>query len=216
VWRRRLRRGDGRILLLLGWVGLVVTFFSLSSGKRSLYIYPAVPALALAAAPGVVALLRRLASTGARRRLVQAGAAAWLIALIAWGFAEPFAGARDYPRRAVMAAVARQIGPEREVALVQWRDGQWLFAQNPIVHFGYRSGAEQVEEALTWLLEAPDRWILSSDRWLAQCFDMERAASVGHDRGRDLFLVDVHMDPGRCESRPIRRLYRFRWERPYR
>ena len=51
AWRRRLLRGDGRLALLLGWVGLVVTFFSLSSGKRSVYIYPAVPALALAAAP---------------------------------------------------------------------------------------------------------------------------------------------------------------------
>jgi 4-amino-4-deoxy-L-arabinose transferase-like glycosyltransferase len=216
VWRRRLVRGDGRILLLLGWVVLVVTFFSLSSGKRSLYIYPAVPALALAAAPAVVALVRPLASTGGRRRLAQAGAAVWLLALIAWGLAEPFVGADDFPRRAVMAAVARRLGPEREVALVQWRDGQWLFAQNPIVHFGYRGGPDQVGQALTWLREAPGRWLLASDRWLAPCFDMERAVSAGHDRGRSLFLVDVHMDPGRCASQPIRRLYRFRWEQPYR
>ncbi len=216
VWRRRLRRGDGRTLLLLGWVVLVVTFFSLSSGKRSLYIYPAVPALALATAPGIVALVRRFASTGGRRRLVRAGAAAWLLAMIAWGFAEPLVRADDYPRRAVMAAVARRIGPEREVALVQWRDGEWLFAQNPIVHFGYRGGPDQVGQALMWLREAPDRWLLASDRWLSQCFDMERAMAAGHDRGRNLFLVDVRMDRGRCASQPIRRLYRFRWERPYR
>jgi hypothetical protein len=115
-----------------------------------------------------------------------------------------------------MAAVARRIGPEREVALVQWRDGDWLFAQNPIVHFGYRGGPDQVGQALTWLREAPDRWLLASDRWLTQCFDMERAVSAGHDRGRNLFLVDVRMDPGRCASQPIRRLYRFRWKQPYR
>ena len=50
-----------------------------------------------------------------------------------------------------MATVARRLGPERELALVQWRDGQWLFAQNPLVHFGYRGGPDEVEQALTWL-----------------------------------------------------------------
>ena len=140
AWRRRLTRGDGRLLLLLGWIALVVAFFSLSRGKRSLYIYPALPALALAAAPTIAALARRLGSKPARRRMVQAGTAAWFLALIAWGLAEPFAGARDYPRRAVMAGVAQRIGAERQLALVRWRDGQWLFAQNPIVHFGYHAG----------------------------------------------------------------------------
>lgn len=38
---------------------------------------------------------------------------------------------------------------------------------------------------------------------------------AGHDRERNLFLVDARMDPGRCAAQPIRRLYRFRWERPY-
>jgi 4-amino-4-deoxy-L-arabinose transferase-like glycosyltransferase len=215
AWRRRLLRGDGRLAILLGWVGLVVTFFSLSSGKRSVYIYPAVPALALAAAPIVTALVRRRASTPGRRRVVRAGTAVWFLAMIAWGFAEPFVGARDYPRRAVMADVARRIGPERELALIHWRDGHWLFAQNPLVHFGYRGGAAQTGEALTWLRGRPGRWLLASDRWLAPCFDMTQAVFSGHDRDRNLFLVDARMDAGRCQAQPIRRLYRFRWERPY-
>ena len=94
AWRRRLLRGDGRLGLLLGWVVLVVTFFSLSSGKRSLYIYPAVPALALAAAPITTALVRRLGSTRGRRRVVRGGTTAWFLAMITWGFAEPFVSAR--------------------------------------------------------------------------------------------------------------------------
>ena len=195
---------------------LVVGFFSLSSGKRSLYIYPAVPALVLAAAPIAAALERRLASTRGRRRVVQAATAVWFLAMVTWGFAEPFVRARDYPRRAVMADVARRIGPEGELALIQWRDGQWLFARNPIVHFGYRDGADQVGRTLTWLRERPDRWLLASDRWLAQCFDMARAVYAGHDRDRDLFLVDARMDAGRCAAQPIQRLYRFGWERFYR
>jgi 4-amino-4-deoxy-L-arabinose transferase-like glycosyltransferase len=216
AWRRRLVRGDGRVLLLLGWVALVVAFFSLSSGKRSLYVYPAVPALALGAAPVVAAHFRRAAAAGpVRRRLVHAGVGVWFAGVVGWGLAEPFVKARDYPRRAVMAAAARRIGPERELALVQWRDGQWLFARNPIVHFGYRGGPDQVGQALTWLRAGPDRWLLAADRWLAECFDMGRAIHVGRDRERELFLVDAGMDPGRCPPRPVRRIYRFRWDRPY-
>lgn len=51
TWWRRIRRGDARPLMLLSWVALVIAFFSLSPGKRGVYILPAVPALALALAP---------------------------------------------------------------------------------------------------------------------------------------------------------------------
>lgn len=215
AWRRRLRRGDGRFLLLLGWVALVVLFFSLSTGKRSLYVYPAVPALALAAAPVVVGLSMRLGTTPGRRRLIAVAVGAWFGAMIAWGFVEPWVEAPSYPRRAIMAEVAHRIGPERELGLIQWRDGQWLFARNPVVHWGYREGPEEVGQALTWLREAPGRWLLGNDRWLAPCFDMERALYAGDDRERKLFLVDAGMDLGRCPSEPIREMYRFEWTRPY-
>ena len=216
AWRRRLARGDGRLLLLLGWVALVVAFFSLSTGKRSLYVYPAVPALTLAAAPTVVALARRVSRTPGRRRFARAAIAAWFLGLIAWGFVEPALLAAAHPRRAVMTAVAERIGADRELALVHWREGQWLFAQNPIVHFGYRAGPEQVGHALAWLREGPDRWLLASDRWLGPCFDMRRAIDAGEDRDdRRLFLVESGMASGRCPPVPARRLYRFRWERPY-
>jgi 4-amino-4-deoxy-L-arabinose transferase-like glycosyltransferase len=59
AWRRDLREGDARLLLLLGWIVLVVLFFSVSPGKRAVYLLPAVPALALAAAPHARALLTR-------------------------------------------------------------------------------------------------------------------------------------------------------------
>ncbi|MDR3387893.1 MAG: glycosyltransferase family 39 protein [Rudaea sp.] len=59
AWWRRLRRGDQRYTLLLGLVVLILLFFSLSAGKREVYILPALPILALAAAPLVPALLAR-------------------------------------------------------------------------------------------------------------------------------------------------------------
>jgi 4-amino-4-deoxy-L-arabinose transferase-like glycosyltransferase len=59
AWRRRLRRRDARFLVPLGWVLLVFVFFSIPSGKRDMYILPALPMLALALAPLLPGILRR-------------------------------------------------------------------------------------------------------------------------------------------------------------
>jgi 4-amino-4-deoxy-L-arabinose transferase-like glycosyltransferase len=59
AWRNRLRRRDTRTALLLGWVALVIVFFTLSPGKRGVYMLPAAPAFVLAAAPLLPGLLRR-------------------------------------------------------------------------------------------------------------------------------------------------------------
>jgi 4-amino-4-deoxy-L-arabinose transferase-like glycosyltransferase len=56
-WWRALRERDARYICLLGFVALVVIFFSLSAGKREVYILPALPMLALAAAPHVSEIL---------------------------------------------------------------------------------------------------------------------------------------------------------------
>jgi 4-amino-4-deoxy-L-arabinose transferase-like glycosyltransferase len=71
AWGRRLRRGDPRFLLLLGWAILVWLFFSASPGKREVYIFPALPILCVAAAPLLPGLLRR--------RAVRATLFGWLL-----------------------------------------------------------------------------------------------------------------------------------------
>ena len=50
-WRKAFAERDLRVLFPLAWGVLVVLFFSISSGKRDMYILPALPAFALAAAP---------------------------------------------------------------------------------------------------------------------------------------------------------------------
>jgi 4-amino-4-deoxy-L-arabinose transferase-like glycosyltransferase len=60
-WRKSLREHDLRIALPLSWVVLVVLFFSLSSGKRGVYVLPAVPALALVCAPYMAELAAKRA-----------------------------------------------------------------------------------------------------------------------------------------------------------
>jgi 4-amino-4-deoxy-L-arabinose transferase-like glycosyltransferase len=58
-WRDAWRARDARVWLLLAWGLLVVLFFSFSAGKRDMYILPALPAFALAAAPFLPALCER-------------------------------------------------------------------------------------------------------------------------------------------------------------
>jgi len=65
-WRNALRSFDLRIALLASWIVLVVLFFTLSAGKRGVYVLPAVPALALLCAP----YLQQVASRrGAQRAM---------------------------------------------------------------------------------------------------------------------------------------------------
>ncbi len=50
-WWQALKSGDSRLLLLLAWCVLVITFFSIAGGKREVYLMPVLPMLALALAP---------------------------------------------------------------------------------------------------------------------------------------------------------------------
>lgn len=59
AWWRRLRRRDPRYGLMLGWVVCVLVFFSIPSGKRDVYLLPALPLFCLALAPLLPGLLRR-------------------------------------------------------------------------------------------------------------------------------------------------------------
>lgn len=126
-WRVAFAARDPWPALLLGWVVLVVLFFSLSSGKRGVYLLPAVPALAMAAAPWLPELLR---ARGTRR--LAFGLAVALAGLAAAGavyFALDARAAarvvRDFDVQPVwplaLVAVLAAVPP----ALLRVRDG-WL------------------------------------------------------------------------------------------
>jgi 4-amino-4-deoxy-L-arabinose transferase-like glycosyltransferase len=84
-WRRALSSDaeprDTFVATLLAWVLLVLLFFSASAGKRGVYVLPALPALAMAAAAWLPELLVHKAGT---RRLAYA-LAAGLAALLTLG-----------------------------------------------------------------------------------------------------------------------------------
>ncbi|PKM06162.1 MAG: dolichyl-phosphate-mannose--protein mannosyltransferase [Gammaproteobacteria bacterium HGW-Gammaproteobacteria-4] len=66
LWKQAWQARNARVWLPLLWGIAVLLFFSLSTGKRDMYILPALPALALAAAPYLPALSER---AGLRRLL---------------------------------------------------------------------------------------------------------------------------------------------------
>jgi len=82
-WRAAIAQRDARLLLPLAWVALVVLFFSLSAGKREVYILPALPMLCLAMGPWLPAALQR----AGLQRLGAACAALIAVGLIGIGTA---------------------------------------------------------------------------------------------------------------------------------
>jgi hypothetical protein len=58
-WKAAWHERDARVWLPLAWVLLTLLFFSLSAGKRGIYIFPALPAVAIAAAPFLSQIFER-------------------------------------------------------------------------------------------------------------------------------------------------------------
>jgi 4-amino-4-deoxy-L-arabinose transferase-like glycosyltransferase len=126
-WRTAIRERDTIVVALLSWVVIVVLFFSSSSGKRGVYVLPAVPALVMAAAPWLPELLR---ARGPRRlAFALASLLTGLVAAVAITLAvDPSAGVRLAETAgaqplwplAVMAAAAAIA-----LAVFRVRDG-WL------------------------------------------------------------------------------------------
>lgn len=111
AWWRRWRRGDARMIALLGWSLLILLFFSASPGKREVYIFPALPALCLAAAPMLPGLLRR--------RGVQWVLCGWLL-LLATALLAGAAGGLAEARWALRLAEQRGLLEDEMRALFVW------------------------------------------------------------------------------------------------
>jgi 4-amino-4-deoxy-L-arabinose transferase-like glycosyltransferase len=77
-WADAWRQKDARVWLPLAWVLLTLLFFSLSTGKRGVYLFPALPGLAIAAAPYLPELFLR---RGVRWASLALGGAVVLLAV---------------------------------------------------------------------------------------------------------------------------------------
>lgn len=121
-WIRALRERDARVLLPLGYAVIYVLFFTLSSGKRDLYILPALPGLVLAAAPLLPELLHR---RGVQRALL--GLAMFLVFVLLAGFiylqfVDPREGAKLLARGGVSNLLPLLVaGLAGLAAILLWR-----------------------------------------------------------------------------------------------
>ena len=129
-WRNALAGRDAWTAILLAWVVIVVVFFSLSSGKRGVYVLPALPALAMAAAPWLPGLMR---APGPRRAvfalacmltLVLAGAALYL-GLDGSAAASIVA---DYDAEPVLPLVVMTAGALASLLVFRLRDAFFAYA----------------------------------------------------------------------------------------
>jgi len=200
------------VLVLLGWLALVLLFFSLSSGKRKLYIFPAVPALVLLVAPLVPWLLRRWVN---RRpwagRVFTVLTLVWLGAWFVRGFIEPHKEGTN-PHETVMREAARLTG-HADLVLVGWREGHWLFARQPLVHFGFHD-QQALEHSVLWLRNHPQAYALVPAQVLARCYDPQKARAVGKTSRAEWYLVGVDADTHACQSAPPDKVYTFAWNPP--
>lgn len=198
-WRDAWRARDGRPWLLLGWVLLVVAFFSASAGKRGVYVLPALPAFALACGPYLASIAARrgpqaiVFAVAAAVVLLAGGAAAYLEVLRPDRLAE--LGERyDVTSAAPLAVIAAAgaivlaaLRPRR--GLAAWAgllaavvvvQGYWI---NPMMN-GSRSGRDFVE-ALDRAAPPPAEvgLVAYKEQYLLQV--RRPVTNFGHRRGFD-------------------------------
>jgi 4-amino-4-deoxy-L-arabinose transferase-like glycosyltransferase len=126
-WREAWRGRDTFTWVLLIWVLTVLVFFSASSGKRALYVLPAVPALAMAVAPWLPGILRertpRRVVFGLAVALTSACALAALYFLVARGAEARIAAEYAFHPAGPLAIAA--IGAAAALLIFRARDA-WL------------------------------------------------------------------------------------------
>ena len=104
-------------------------------------------------------------------------------------------------------AQANTLTHGADLVLVNWSEGHWLFARQPIVHFGMLDST--VERAAQWLREHPKDYALVPDEVLSRCFKPEAARELGENSRALWSIVGVEADNGQCHPGPASTVYRF-------
>lgn len=193
------RRTQSSARLLASWILLPLAFFSLSAGKRGLYLLPIFPALALACAMGAAGATRALDGTSDGRR--PARCFSWAIAAVA--LVELALALLVLPRfdpekspRPIAEAIAARTTQGESVALFGLRP-----LEGAISYYGARSAHDVASEAeARHFFDAGGRLILLRARdfdRLRATLDLE-AAERFRSGDRELVLAR------RREDTPVR------------
>jgi 4-amino-4-deoxy-L-arabinose transferase-like glycosyltransferase len=218
-WREAWRDRDGRSGVLLWWIALVVLFFSLSPGKRGVYVLPALPAFALAAGPWLGGLLaqrsvQRVGYALAATIALLTGAASVYLGLVRPDKLASLADRYDVASLAPLVAIAIGTGailailrPGRgayawaaTLALVAIVQGFWI---NPMINSA-RSGRDFVasfERAAPpgvdlGIVGYKEQYLLYLTRPLTN-FGHRRSRAGGDDEAHDAALW-LNSAPGRA------------------
>ena len=108
-WRAALRSFDLRVALLAAWIVLVLLFFSFSTGKRGVYVLPALPAFALLCAPY---LAQVAAQRAAQRAMFALAASVTALCAGAWIYLLAF------PEQHAYIIAAYDLDPVGPLALI--------------------------------------------------------------------------------------------------
>ncbi|MZI92423.1 phospholipid carrier-dependent glycosyltransferase [Vibrio sp. CAIM 722] len=241
---------DKVVRSLLIWVVLVVFFFSMSPGKRGVYILPAVPMLALCFSQWiseqsverwiqrlikgvcwifnlaffVIAILLLNHNKGLiknlgdnpnitgfaiffiavgviwfainwfmhhKQAICQFGAlmaTTWIL-YSSWGYVllDPI----RTPAKDVMENAANAIGPNGQLAIVNYREQFLLYSPVELTQFSYLAPVEdQYRNAWRWIQEHPNRYVIGRDNEGLVCFDADKAKYIGEAHRRDWYLFD--------------------------
>jgi 4-amino-4-deoxy-L-arabinose transferase-like glycosyltransferase len=175
-WFKRGSGSDDDQLFLMIWAGVMFVFFSLSAGKRAVYLLPIYPALALLLA---VWFQQQLESHGIRTwffRLIAGFAALTGVLLILLAFGDLWS--RD---------------PGWFFAPVQWllkpKDrANFLVIKNELANFGWKFDAASLLSALLWLSIASYLW---RDRLRAVAWQFVLLAVVFSYLSRGLIVPEI-------------------------
>lgn len=140
-------------------------------------------ALALAAACCLVLAWRRHAILGL---------AVWLTGFwVVLGLAG-YPMLNDARTPATVMRRAEAIVGNGKLGLLGWKAQHVLFANRPLVHFGYRRRDWQAEvhDGLVWLLGGKDRYLLVTDKYPSKCLDLSRAENMGYRHRQNWYLVE--------------------------
>lgn len=157
------------------------------------------------------ALTAALCLLAAWRWHAVAGLAAWLTGL--W----MLVGLAGYPilndartPAGIMNNVVKSVDGG-ELGLVGWKEQHILFADRPVVHFGYRRSDWDAElrDALVWMLNDDDRYLLVTDKFPAKCIDLERAENMGYRHRQNWYLVQPADVVDNCRA-PLARSQRIK------
>jgi 4-amino-4-deoxy-L-arabinose transferase-like glycosyltransferase len=267
-WRNAWRARDLTIASLLVWCVLVVLFFSLSPGKRGVYVLPAVPALVLACAPYVAELARQrgvqravfglsaciagacaiaaayailhsdirtevdstygldplgplmlitlagviacFAARPSRAFLAYAGTLSSILLIVSfWVNPEmnQIRSGRDFVARMEHAA-----DPERELALVAFKEQYLLYLHRPIVHFGHarwRERQKEAADAACWLSDRDDRQLVVNAEMKELCFSRAKSTPLGEANRTEWFLVLAGPDANCVQQGDVRAAIRY-------